>query len=87
VEKLVAQLGITGLLKSQVSEMAKPQAWVLTLLRTIFDQPDADQVHAQFDRVVDALIVKLPAVAEHLDGARADLLAFPRDVCELSSKR
>jgi putative transposase len=33
-------------------------------------------VHAQFDRVVDALADKLPAVAEHLDGARAEILAF-----------
>jgi hypothetical protein len=40
------------------------------------DQPDADAVHAQFDRVVDALAEKLPAVADHLDGARADILAF-----------
>jgi hypothetical protein len=50
---------------------------VLTLLRTIFDQPEADQVHAQFDRVVDALIEKLPAVAEHLDGARARPARLP----------
>jgi putative transposase len=33
-------------------------------------------VHAQFDRVIDALENKLPAVAEHLEGARADILAF-----------
>jgi putative transposase len=33
-------------------------------------------VHAQFDRVVDALADKLPAVAEHLEQARADILAF-----------
>ena len=59
------------------------QPWVLTLLRTIFDQPDAAQVHAQFDRVVDALAEKFPAAAEHLDAARSDLLAFtvfPREL-------
>jgi putative transposase len=59
------------------------QPWVLTLLRTIFDQPDAAQVHAQFDRVVDALAEKFPDAAEHLDNARADLLAFaayPREI-------
>ena len=59
------------------------QPWVLTLLRTIFEQPDAAQVHAQFDRVVDALAEKFPAAAEHLDAARADLLAFtvfPREL-------
>jgi putative transposase len=33
-------------------------------------------VHAQFDRVVDALTEKLPKVAEHLEGARSDILAF-----------
>ena len=33
-------------------------------------------MHAQFDRVVDALTEKLPAVADHLEGARADILAF-----------
>ena len=68
-------------LACRVPKSAQP--WVLTLLRTIFDQPDAAQVHAQFDRVVDALAEKFPAAAEHLDAARADLLAFtvfPREV-------
>jgi transposase-like protein len=50
--------------------------WVKAMLHSVYDQPDADAVHAQFDRVVDALGEKLPAVAEHLDGARADILAF-----------
>jgi putative transposase len=50
--------------------------WVKALLHSIYDQPDADAVHAQFDRVVDALSEKLPAVADHLDSARADILAF-----------
>jgi transposase-like protein len=50
--------------------------WVKALLHSIYDQPDADAVHAQFDRVVDALAEKLPAVADHLEQARADILAF-----------
>jgi len=57
--------------------------WVKALLHSIYDQPDAEAVHAQFDRVVDALTEKLPAVADHLDGARADILAFtpfPKEV-------
>jgi putative transposase len=29
--------------------------WVKALLHSIYDQPDAEAVHAQFDRVVDAL--------------------------------
>jgi putative transposase len=50
--------------------------WVKGLLHSIYDQPDAESVHAQFDRVVDALAEKLPKVADHLDQARADILAF-----------
>ena len=57
--------------------------WVRALLHSVYDQPDAGSVHAQFDRVLDALSDKLPTVAEHLDGARADVLAFtafPKEV-------
>lgn len=50
--------------------------WVKTLLHSVYDQPDAASVHAQFDRVLNALEEKLPKVAEHLEGARADVLAF-----------
>ena len=50
--------------------------WVKALLHSVYDQPDADAVHAQYDRILDALTDKLPAVAAHLDHARADLLAF-----------
>jgi putative transposase len=57
--------------------------WVKTLLHSVYDQPDAEAVHAQFDRVLDALETKLPQVAAHLDRARADVLAFtvfPREL-------
>lgn len=50
--------------------------WVKALLHSIYDQPDAGAVHAQFDRVIEALSQKLPAVAEHMEAARADILAF-----------
>ena len=53
------------------------------LLHSVYDQPDANSVHAQFDRVLDALADKLPKVAEHLEAARADVLAFtafPKEV-------
>jgi putative transposase len=50
--------------------------WVKALLHSIYDQPDAEAVHAQSDRVLDTLSEKLPAVAEHLDAARTDVLAF-----------
>ena len=42
---------------------------VKALLHSVYDQPDAEAVHAQFDRVVDALTDKLPQVAAHLDDA------------------
>jgi putative transposase len=57
--------------------------WVRALLHSVYDQPDAASVHAQFDRVLDALTDKLPKVAEHLEAARADVLAFtafPKEV-------
>ena len=50
--------------------------WVRALLHSVYDQPDAASVHAQFARVLDALEEKLPQVAAHLDAARADILAF-----------
>jgi transposase-like protein len=56
---------------------------VKALLHSVYDQPDADAVHAQFDRIVDALADKLPIVAAHLEDARPDILAFtayPKDL-------
>jgi transposase-like protein len=50
--------------------------WVRALLHSVYDQPDAASVHAQFGRVLDALEEKLPQVAAHLDAARLDILAF-----------
>lgn len=50
--------------------------WVKTLLHSVYDQPDTAGVRAQFDRVLDALAEKLPRVADHLEAAREDILAF-----------
>jgi transposase-like protein len=50
--------------------------WVRALLHSVYDQPDAEAVNAQFDRVLEGLYEKLPQVAEHLELARADILAF-----------
>jgi hypothetical protein len=50
--------------------------WVHTLLYSIFDQPEVESVLSQYDRVVYALFDKLPKVAEYLDSARDELLAF-----------
>jgi putative transposase len=68
-------------LLTKVPKSAQP--WVSTLVRTIFEQPDAASVRAQHAQVVAALEAKLPQAAAHLDGARDDILAFtafPREV-------
>jgi putative transposase len=61
-------------LASRVPKSAQP--WVSTLVRTIFEQPDAEAVYAQHRQVVEALEAKFPAAAAHLDEAREDILAF-----------
>ena len=56
---------------------------VKAMLHSVYDQPDTPAVTAQFDRLIDYVGDKLPAVAEHLAGAREDILAFigfPKDV-------
>lgn len=68
-------------LMNQVPKSAQP--WVATLLRTVFEQPDAGSVRAQMAQVIAALDEKFPKAAEHLEAAREDLLAFtvyPREV-------
>ena len=61
-------------LATKVPKSAQP--WVATLVRTIFEQPDATSVRAQHHQVVTALEAKFPAAAAHLDEARDDILAF-----------
>jgi transposase-like protein len=56
---------------------------VKAMLHSVYDQPDRPAVHAQFDRLLDYVDGKLPEVHDHLDAARADILAFtgfPKDV-------
>ena len=56
---------------------------VKAMLHSVYDQPDAASVQAQFDRLLDYVVTKLPEVHDHLDAARADVLAFtafPKDV-------
>jgi putative transposase len=65
---------------------ATPKAswpWVRAMLHSVYDQPDSASVHAQYDRLLEAVHDKLPKIAEHLDAARADVLAFtsfPKEV-------
>ncbi len=49
---------------------------VKAMLHSVYDQPDADAVNAQFDRLLDYVEEKLPDAFTHLDNARADILAF-----------
>ena len=49
---------------------------VKAALHSVYDQPTATDVHAQYDKLLDLVEHKLPDVHEHLDAARADLLAF-----------
>jgi transposase-like protein len=60
-------------------------AWpgVKAMLHSVYDQPDADAVNAQFDKLLDTVADALPDVHDHLDAARGDVLAFtgfPREV-------
>jgi putative transposase len=53
-------------------------AWpaVKAMLHSVYDQPDPESVHAQYDKLLDTVADKLPDVHAHLDAARADVLAF-----------
>jgi SAM-dependent methyltransferase len=42
------------------------------MLHSVYDQPDAAAVNGQIERLLDYVSEKLPAVADHLDAARAD---------------
>jgi transposase-like protein len=52
------------------------QSMVATLIRSIFDQPDAEQVHLQHARVVEQLADRFGDAADMLISAEADILAF-----------
>ena len=63
------------------------RAWLRLSPRTcpetgVYDQPDAAAVEAQFDRLLDYVHTILPAAADHLEAARADLLAYRRLPCQ-----
>ena len=49
---------------------------VKAMLHSVYDQPDAASVHAQFDRLLDYVGDKLPGAHDHLDAAQADILSF-----------
>ena len=49
---------------------------VIAAIQTIFAQPDATSVRAQFERITATLESEFADIAGMLDGAREDLLAF-----------
>ncbi|MCA1845686.1 MAG: IS256 family transposase [Actinobacteria bacterium] len=52
------------------------QAFVATLVRSIFAQPDAASVHQQHARIVEQLQAKFPDAAQMLEDAGPEILAF-----------
>jgi putative transposase len=52
------------------------QSMVATLIRSIFEQPDAHQVMAQHARVIDQLTERFADAAHMLVSAESDILAF-----------
>ena len=68
----------THYLRNLLTKVPKAsETMVATMVRTIFAQPDPDQVWAQHRRITDHLHqVGLRDAAEHLDGAAAQILVF-----------
>jgi putative transposase len=68
----------THYLRNLLTKVPKnSQSMVATMVRTIFAQPDPEQVWAQHRRVVEQLFeVGLTDAAEHLDQAASEILTF-----------
>ena len=54
----------------------RTQMWVATMVRSIYQQPSAQEVHIQHDKVVEQLAERFPQAAAMLDEAGVDILAF-----------
>ena len=61
-------------LLTRVPKRAQP--WVATMVRSIYQQPSAQKVHIQHEKVVEQLAERFPHAASMLDEAGADILAF-----------
>ena len=67
----------THAMRNRLTKVPKSsQSMVATLVRTIFEQPDGEQVWAQHSRVVDQLRSRFPEPAGMLVDMAPDLLAF-----------
>ena len=64
---------MTNLL-TRVPRSAQP--WVANMVRTIYQQPSPQEVHAQLERVIAQLQDPFPQVASRLDEAGPDVPAF-----------
>jgi transposase-like protein len=64
---------MTNLL-TRVPKRAQP--WVAMMVRSIYQQPSAEEVHIQHERVVAQLAERFGQAASMLDEAGADILAF-----------
>ena len=64
---------MTNLL-TKVPRSAQP--WVATMVRTIYQQPSAEEVQVQLERVVDQLSDRFPDASSMLAEAGVDVLAF-----------
>ena len=54
----------------------RTQPWVATMVRSVYQQPSAEEVHIQHEKVVEQLSERFPQAALMLDEAGADILAF-----------
>ena len=54
----------------------RAQPWVATMVRSIYQQPSAEEAHSQHERVVTQLAERFGQAASMLDEAGADILAF-----------
>ncbi len=68
-------------LLAKVPRTAQP--FVATMVRSIFAQPDAEQVRLQLERVTDQLAERFPEAAELLAEAGPDITAFAAFPAEL----
>ncbi len=66
---------------AKVPKSAQP--FVATMVRSIFAQPDAEQVAAQLERVTEQLAERFPEAAELLEQAGPDISAFASFPTEL----